>query len=200
MSRGVPGQASIVDVDQHTQRNYEAIAQYLEIDPSRLPDMLVMHGAYFGFLAQYISRACGIVKDLKTELSEIKGRKFLEYQAELQGAKATIDTLKSYVAIDPEVIECTKRLNAAEADEAFFDTVKIAMQQRGFLLKELSATSLSEKLQQDGSQVTNAELRRRVNEEVGAGRTPQQQQQVRSTERDMMMQQLGAFRRGQEAE
>lgn len=190
----------VLDVDAHTAHNYTAIAGYLEIDPSNLSEMLVMHGAYFGFLAQYIARACCIVKDLKTELSEIKGRKFLEYQAELQGSKATIDTLKSYVAVDPEVIECTKRLNAAEADEAFFDTVKIAMQQRGFLLKELSATSLSEKLQQEGSQVTNAELRRRVSEEVGAARTPQQQQKLRGTERDMMVQQLGMFRREQEAE
>lgn len=123
----------------------DEIMPYLEIDLFALDSCMAKHATTYVYLAQFAAEAAGNLVDARNRVDALKSAKFIQYKSgaadtQLAGTRGISDeTAKSLATQDDEVAEANLAVMQARVDETFWAHVMNAMQQRGFLLKEIAS-------------------------------------------------------------
>jgi len=116
---------------------YTVVLPYISIDGGRIESELMNHAAKYAYLAYFIAEAKSRTHSLKNDIDAMKGALFLDAKSNTQ-VKMTDEMSKAMAQQDETLMEMRRELADAEAIEVYWQNIMFAMQQRGFLLKELA--------------------------------------------------------------
>jgi hypothetical protein len=139
------GTVSAVYPQESDESVLATVVPYLEINLSNLNEEMAKHATSYVYLAQFAAEAAGVLAETKNQVDNIKASKYIQYKTESQAMRSantksiTDETAKCLAEQDAETQAAKQDMVQAKIDDTFWSHVMNAMQQRGFLLKELAA-------------------------------------------------------------
>ncbi len=173
----------------------DEILPYLEINLTDLDSCMANHATTYVYLAQFAAEAAGNLVDARNQVDATKSAKFIYYKSgaadeKLAGSRGISDeTAKSLSAQDDEVAEANLAVMQARVDDTFWSHVMNAMQQRGFLLKEIASQNAQNRT--DATRI----FKTQTTQELWGAANKRDAVNPEEDTRDMMLQSLEAAMR-----